>query len=194
MSIPPEVLRRLRQSLDKAGQTSLPEPAAMTLTTCGASGQPSARTVLLRGLDARGLVFYTNLRSRKSRQIQENSRVALCFYWPPLAEQILIEGEVELVDDAEADAYWKTRPRDSRIGAWASRQSEPLASRFAFLRRVVAQTARFGNGRVPRPPFWSGYRVIPSRIEFWINRPFRLHERLCFEREGETWDRYVLYP
>lgn len=166
----------------------------MTLATCGEAGQPSARTVLLRGLDARGIVFYTNLRSRKSQQIQENSRVALCLYWPPLAEQVLIEGDVEMVDDAEADAYWETRPRDSRIGAWASRQSEPVASRFAFLRRVVAWAVRFGNERVPRPSFWSGYRVVPNRIEFWINRPFRLHERLCFEREGETWNRYVLYP
>nr|VFK11618.1 MAG: Pyridoxamine 5'-phosphate oxidase [Candidatus Kentron sp. LPFa]VFK13780.1 MAG: Pyridoxamine 5'-phosphate oxidase [Candidatus Kentron sp. LPFa]VFK27718.1 MAG: Pyridoxamine 5'-phosphate oxidase [Candidatus Kentron sp. LPFa]VFK60610.1 MAG: Pyridoxamine 5'-phosphate oxidase [Candidatus Kentron sp. UNK]VFK69877.1 MAG: Pyridoxamine 5'-phosphate oxidase [Candidatus Kentron sp. UNK] len=194
MSIPPEILQRLRKSLDKATETSLPEPGAMTLTTCGASGQPSARTVLLRGLDARGLVFYTNLGSRKSRQILENPRVALCFYWPPLAEQVLIEGEVEPVDNMEADAYWKTRPRDSRIGAWASRQSEPLESRFAFLRRFVAQATRFGSGWVPRPSFWSGYRVIPNRIEFWINRPFRLHERLCFEREGDTWTRYVLYP
>nr|VFK15606.1 MAG: Pyridoxamine 5'-phosphate oxidase [Candidatus Kentron sp. LFY] len=194
MSIPPEILQRLRQSLDKAAQTSLPEPGAMTLTTCGTSGQPSARTVLLRGLDARGFVFYTNLGSRKSRQIRENPRAALCFYWPPLAEQVLIEGKVEPVDDTEADAYWKTRPRDSRIGAWASRQSEPVASRFAFLRRLVAHTVRFGDGWVPRPSFWSGYRVIPNRIEFWINRPFRLHERLCFERKGEKWIRYVLYP
>nr|VFK61492.1 MAG: Pyridoxamine 5'-phosphate oxidase [Candidatus Kentron sp. TUN]VFK70394.1 MAG: Pyridoxamine 5'-phosphate oxidase [Candidatus Kentron sp. TUN] len=166
----------------------------MTLATCGASGQTSARMVLLRGLDARGLVFYTNLNSRKSRQIRENPRAALCFYWPSLAEQILIEGEVETIDDAEADAYWKTRPRNSRIGSWASRQSEPMMSRFTFLRRVVAWTAWFGSERIPRPSFWSGYRVVPSRIEFWINRPFRLHKRLCFEREGETWTRRVLYP
>nr|VFJ51093.1 MAG: pyridoxamine 5'-phosphate oxidase [Candidatus Kentron sp. FM]VFJ55581.1 MAG: pyridoxamine 5'-phosphate oxidase [Candidatus Kentron sp. FM]VFK08972.1 MAG: pyridoxamine 5'-phosphate oxidase [Candidatus Kentron sp. FM] len=194
MSIPSEVLQRLQSLLDKAALTSLPEPAAMTLATCEPSGQPSARTVLLRALDERGFVFFTNLGSRKSRQIQENPRAALCFYWPPLAEQVLIEGEVESVDDAEADAYWETRPRNSRIGSWASRQSESMPSRFTLLRRVVTLTARFGTGQVPRPPFWSGYRVIPHRIEFWSNRPFRLHERLCYERKDGKWARRLLYP
>ncbi|VFM98247.1 MAG: Pyridoxamine 5'-phosphate oxidase [Candidatus Kentron sp. G] len=194
MSIPLETLQRLQSLLDKAARTSLPEPAAMTLATYDPSGQPSARTVLLRALDERGFVFFTNLGSRKSRQIQENPRAALCFYWPPLAEQVLVEGEVESIDDAEADAYWETRPRNSRIGSWASRQSESMPSRFTLLRRVVTLTARFGAGQVPRPPFWSGYRVIPHRIEFWTNRPFRLHERLCYEREDGEWTRRLLYP
>ncbi|MBT8420644.1 MAG: pyridoxal 5'-phosphate synthase, partial [Gammaproteobacteria bacterium] len=119
---------------------------------------------------------------------------ALCFYWPPLAEQVIIEGEVESIDDTEADAYWETRPRNSRIGGWASRQSESMPSRFSLLRRVIKLTAGFGAGQVPRPPFWSGYRVIPNRIEFWRARPFRLHERLCYEREGEGWTHRLLYP
>nr|VFJ93584.1 MAG: Pyridoxamine 5'-phosphate oxidase [Candidatus Kentron sp. H]VFJ94175.1 MAG: Pyridoxamine 5'-phosphate oxidase [Candidatus Kentron sp. H]VFK00861.1 MAG: Pyridoxamine 5'-phosphate oxidase [Candidatus Kentron sp. H] len=194
MSIPPEILQRLQSSLDKAARTPLPEPAAMTLATCEPSGQPSVRTVLLRAVDARGLVFFTNLGSRKSRQIRDNPRAALCFYWPPLAEQLIIEGEVEPIDDAEADRYWRTRPRNSQIGAWASRQSESVPSRFTLLRRVVAFTTRFGAGSVPRPWFWSGYRVVPNRIEFWRNRPFRLHERLCYERQGETWTHRLLYP
>ena len=189
-----EALQRLKGLLDRAAKTDLPEPSAMTLATCDRSGRPSARTVLLRGLDARGLVFYTNLGSRKSRQIRDNPRAALCFYWPPLAEQALVEGDVEPVDSAESDAYWEGRAWDSQIGGWASRQSEPLPTRFTLLRRVIVRAARFGKGAVPRPPFWSGYRVVPRRIEFWSNRPARLHERVCFERDGEAWTRHLLFP
>lgn len=194
MPIPEEVLRRLHQSLDRAAKSGLPEPGAMSLATSDGAGRPLARMVLLRGLDARGFVFYTNLGSRKSRQLQENPKAALCFYWPPLEEQVLVEGDVVPVDDAEADAYWRTRPRKSRLGGWASRQSEPMASRVTLLRRIVGMTARFGVGDVPRPPFWSGYRVIPTRIEFWRAGAFRLHERLSYEREGESWTRRLLYP
>jgi pyridoxamine 5'-phosphate oxidase len=194
MDLYAEAIERLRKLLRRAEETDLPEPSAMTLATCDRAGRPTARTVLLRGLDRRGLVFYTNLGSRKSRQILENPRAALCFHWQPLAEQVLVEGRVEPVSAAEADAYWASRARESRIGAYASRQSEPLPSRFQLLRRVVGETARFGTGPVPRPEFWSGYRVIPERFEFWSNRPARLHERWCYElREGE-WHRSLLYP
>ncbi len=194
MDLQAEAIERLRKLLRRAEQTDLPEPSAMTLATCDGHGRPTARTVLLRGLDTRGLVFYTNLGSRKSRQILANPRAALCFHWQPLAEQVLVEGRVEPVSAAEADAYWASRARESRIGAYASRQSEPLSSRFHLLRRVVTKTARFGTGPVPRPEFWSGYRVVPERFEFWSNRPARLHERWCYELQEGEWRRFLLYP
>lgn len=190
-----DALNRLQTLLERAAATGLPEPHAMTLATCDRQGRPMARTVLVRGIDERGLTFYTNLGSRKARQLGDNPRAALCFYWPPLAQQVLVEGSVQPVVAAEADAYFASRPRESQIGAWASRQSEPLPSRFTLLRRVVRQAARFGVQPVPRPPFWSGFRVAPERIEFWSNRPARLHERVCYERgEDGTWGRYLLYP
>lgn len=190
-----EALARLEALLARARETDLPEPTAMTLATAGRDGRPAARTVLLRGLDPRGLVFYTNLGSRKARQLAENPRAALCFYWPPLAEQALVEGDVVPVSDEEADAYWASRPRESQIGGWASRQSEALPSRFTLLRRLVVRAARFGAGPVPRPPFWSGFRVVPERIEFWSSRTARLHERRCYERDDDgSWRRHLLYP
>lgn len=189
-----EARQRLRKLLDRARASDLPEPTAMTLATCSSDGHPMARTVLLRGLDEHGLVFYTNLGSRKGRQLKENPRAALCFYWQPLEEQVLVEGDVELVSDAEADAYWSTRPRESQIGGWASRQSERLPSRFRLLRRVASATARFNIQPIPRPPFWSGFRIRPRRIEFWSGRPARLHERRCYERRNGGWERYLLYP
>jgi pyridoxamine 5'-phosphate oxidase len=167
---------------------------AMTLATSGPDGRPSARAVLLKGLDARGFVFYTNLESRKSTELAANPYAALCFLWKSLNRQVRVEGPVEPVGDDEADAYFATRPRDSQIGAWASDQSRPLDSRAELERRVEAFSLRFGEDAVPRPAFWSGFRVVPQSIEFWQERPFRLHDRDLFFREGEKWRRQRLFP
>ncbi len=166
----------------------------MTLASVGADGRVSARIVLLRGYDERGFVFYTNLNSNKVFQIDSHDQVALCFYWDALAEQVRIAGFAELVSDEEADAYWSTRPRDSQIGAWASRQSETLDSRETLVRRVAEFEAEFRGRDVPRPEFWSGYRVKPRRVEFWTGRPARLHERLVYELNAGVWSQRMLYP
>ncbi len=150
--------------------------------------------VLLRGVDARGFVFYTNTESAKGSELAANPRAALCFHWKSLHKQVRVRGAVERVSDAEADAYYESRARESRIGAWASQQSRPLESRFALEQAVVKYTAKFGIGAIPRPAYWSGYRVLPSEIEFWEQRPFRLHERRLFTREGSGWAMTRLYP
>jgi pyridoxamine 5'-phosphate oxidase len=171
-----------------------PNAHAMTLATAGPDGRPSARMVLLKGLDARGFVFYTNLESRKSTELAANPHAALCFLWKSLNRQVRVEGSVELVGNDEADAYFASRPRDSQIGAWASDQSRPLPSRAELGARVEALSRRFGEGAVPRPTFWSGFRVVPQSIEFWEERPFRLHDRDLFIRQGERWRRERLFP
>lgn len=167
---------------------------AMTLATAAEDGIPSARVVLLHGHDGRGFVFYTNLGSRKSLELFSNPHAALCFLWKSLRRQVRIEGLVEPVAEAEADAYFAGRPRESRIGAWASDQSRTLASRGVLEDRVEEFTRRFGENDVPRPPFWSGFRLAPQRVEFWQERPFRLHDRWLFIREGEKWRRERLFP
>jgi len=187
-----EPLAPFRRWLDEAWKTE-PNAHAMTLAT-SLDGKPSARMVLLKGLDDRGFVFYTNIESRKAQELFANPHAALCFMWKSQNRQVRIEGVVELVTDDEADAYFATRPRDSQIGAWASDQSRPLASRAELERRVEEFSRRFGEARVPRPAYWSGFRVVPTRIEFWQERPFRLHDRVLFVRENEAWRRERLFP
>jgi pyridoxamine 5'-phosphate oxidase len=180
--------------MEEAGRTEPSDPNAMTLATCTAGGLPSARIVLLKEWDERGFVFYTNLESRKSHEIGENPHVALLFHWKSLLRQIRIEGEVTAVSDAQADAYFAGRPRLSRIGAWASAQSRPLADRATFEADFAAAEARFPGETTPRPPFWSGWRVSPARFEFWQDREFRLHDRITLTRTSTGWQKRRLYP
>ncbi|WP_312684140.1 pyridoxamine 5'-phosphate oxidase [Stenotrophomonas chelatiphaga] len=193
-----EALSTFSALFDEARQGSEIEPNAMTVATADADGRPSARTVLLKAFDARGFVFYTHLDSHKGRELQANPRAALLFLWRSLREagiQVRIEGAVEQVDDAEADAYFASRPRLSQIGAWASSQSRTLSSREEFDTRVAEAEARFDGQDVPRPDGWSGLRVVPDRVEFWYGAKFRLHERWCYEKATDgSWSKRQLYP
>jgi pyridoxamine 5'-phosphate oxidase len=170
------------------------DPNAVAVATVGANGMPSVRMVLLKGHDARGFVFYTNQQSRKADELTGNPQAALLFHWKSLRRQVRIEGPVSLVSTQEADAYWASRGRHSKLGAWASDQSRPLASRATFEQRVADATVRFDGGDVPRPAHWGGYRVAPLRIEFWQDRDHRLHERRLFTRDGDGWREGLLYP
>jgi pyridoxamine 5'-phosphate oxidase len=168
-------------------EAGVPDANAMVLATAGADGAPSARTVLLRGVDARGFVFYTNRRSRKGTELSANPRAALVFVWLAVRRQVVVTGGVEQVSDEESDAYFASRPRGSQLAAWASPQSSPVPSRAAVDAAVAEVAARFTGRDVPRPPFWGGYRVVPDAVEFWQGRADRLHDRFRFARDGERW-------
>ncbi len=171
------------------------DPNAVALATVGPDGMPSVRMVLLKGFDEHGFVFYTNLGSQKGRELATNGKAALCFHWKSLQRQVRVQGHVTPVTPDEADAYFKTRARDSRIGAWASIQSTPMEGRWELEKRVASYALKFGLGEIPRPEFWSGFRIAPERLEFWKAHPFRLHERLILTpREDGGWNRQVLYP
>jgi pyridoxamine 5'-phosphate oxidase len=190
----PEPLDRFLELYARVQKAYPKDPNTAVLATVDDEGRPSARAVLIKDVDERGFVFYTNLESRKGRELRKRPVAALCFYWPLLEEQVRAEGAVEQVSDAEAEVYFATRPRGSQIGAWASAQSRPLGSREELERRFSEVEHQFENRPVPRPPFWSGFRLVPNQIEFWKSQPNRLHERVVYQRSGESWTATLVYP
>jgi pyridoxamine 5'-phosphate oxidase len=191
-------IARFEAWMAEAAKSEPNDPNAVCLATATPEGRPSARMVLLKGVDhdrpGGGFVFYTNLESRKGQELLANPFAALCFHWKSLQRSVRVEGPVERVSETEADAYYASRARGSRIGAWASKQSRPLEGRWALEKAVAEYTLKFGIGEIPRPEFWSGFRILPQRIEFWRDMPFRLHDRQVFRREGEGWRLEALYP
>ena len=182
--------------LEQASASEPRDPTAMTLATVDSEGMPNARMVLLKAADERGFVFYTNKDSQKGRELDATGKAALVFHWKSLNKQVRVRGLTEPVTDAEADAYFATRPKQAQIGAWASQQSRPLESRLAFEKAVALYAAKYAIATVPRPPYWSGYRLMPLVMEFWQDRPFRLHDRIEFRRDsaGAPWRKTRLYP
>jgi pyridoxamine 5'-phosphate oxidase len=191
-----EPLRLFAEWFEEARKSEINDPEAMALATVDAGGLPDVRMVLLKGFDERGFVFYSNETSQKGRELAASPKAALVFHWKSLRRQVRLRGPVENVSAGEADAYFASRARSSQIGAWASRQSSPLESRYAFEKAIALQAARFAIGAVPRPPYWIGYRVTPLVMEFWHDRPFRLHDRIEFRRPdpGAAWTKTRLYP
>ncbi|MDE0938704.1 MAG: pyridoxamine 5'-phosphate oxidase [Pirellulales bacterium] len=185
---------RFKELFARATEGPLREPAAMTLATVDADGRPSLRVVLLRGMDERGFVFFTNSLSAKGQQLAANPQAALCFHWDFLGEQVRVEGHTKKVDEEESDNYWELRSRESRLGAWASQQSQLLADRRELESRVEEFEEKFANQDVPRPPHWYGYRVVPERIEFWQEGTNRLHARTIYEEAQTGWKRFSIYP
>jgi pyridoxamine 5'-phosphate oxidase len=191
----PDPIVQFNSWMEDAKRAGIDEPTAMALATADLQGLPSVRMVLLKHADEHGFVFYTNLESAKAAQLKVNPQAELCFYWGPLTRQVRVTGPVERTTDAEADAYFATRPRLSQIGAWASQQSRPMKGGYFELEQACAMVAlRYPFGPVPRPPFWSGYRVLPERIEFWKQKPFRRHERVVYLRDGGGWREQWLFP
>ena len=196
-SLPSEPVALFRRWYEDAERSGIQLPTAMALATAGANGRPSIRHVLLRGISDRGFVFYTNHGSRKGTELAENPRAAFSIYWRELDRQISVTGDVSRVSEEESDAYFATRPREARLGAWASRQSAPLAAYDHLVRRVAELEARFPGDDIPRPGFWSGYRVVPDRIELWFGRRDRLHERDLYTLlpgDPPRWEKVLLYP
>lgn len=196
-TVPDDILATFQALFDEAAAAGEPDRTAMTVATVGEGGRPSARVVLLKAFDADGFVFYSHLDGRKGRELQANPRAALLFHWPRVRNgvQVRIEGDVELVAEAEADAYFTTRPRVSQLGAWASHQSETLDARDTFEARLAQYEAEFEGREVPRPPRWTGFRVVPRAVEFWYAASFRLHERWLHERDADgAWTKRMLYP
>jgi pyridoxamine 5'-phosphate oxidase len=191
-----EPFRLFAAWLEEATASEPRDPTAMTLATVDADGLPDARMVLLKGADAAGFVFYTNTESQKGRELAANPLAALVFHWKSSNRQVRVRGAVERVTEQEADTYFASRAKQAQIGAWASKQSTPLESRLAFEKQIALYAAKYAIGQVPRPPHWSGYRVVPLSIEFWQDRPFRLHDRIVFTRPapGEAWRKTRLYP